>query len=486
MSGNNISYNFSGKQPGGRTITGGICPQIFGDTDLHNLLNNIVKVSKEQGKDAQLTNQNVRGSILATYGVIPPVDVAVARSMKDISPHHASCIRSKLNAIMGLGFVSEGDEVQQSITSPGDSAEQTQAKAFSLLTGEAYVESKADKILDPLTLDGFAYELYRAVEDYLDAGTGYLEVVRGKGNKTKAIVGLNWIPYEQLRVVVVTDDDGRGRIVYKYNPPQDMGGSVGGQQYFSTFGLNNRKWVHEKFYKTTRSIDTISEVIAFKTPSNMNKWYGYPDWLSASTIVTLLGLSLQYKSDFYTNRGVLAYILSITGDVDGDKWDQIEAMVQGSVGGGNNFRNLAIQLASKEASVDVHKLASSDKTELQFAKDTEVYAQLIVSAHRVPPVLANILIPGKLGATNETVQALIAFQLLNIGPHQQVIQSTLARTLGGDEGVSDLETEDLRLRKITSQFDIVGLDTVANMREDATTAINSDGSARDVSDGVKD
>jgi len=177
------------------------------------------------------------------------------------------------------------------------------------------------------------------------------------------------------------------------------------------------------------------------------------------------------------------------GPMDTQEWTKIQQLVQGSVGGGNNFTNLAIQTDDKETKIQVDKLASSDKTELQFSKDTEIYAQNIVSAHRVPSVIANILIPGKLGAANETVQALIMFQLLNVGPKQNIIQQTLGRTLGGDEkdgGVKGLEAEDFRLRKITSQFDIQGLDTVGRMREEASTATNSDGSKRDVSEGVKD
>ncbi len=157
------------------------------------------------------------------------------------------------------------------------------------------------------------------------------------------------------------------------------------------------------------------------------------------------------------------------------------------MGGGNNFRNLAINVKEDAGKVQVDKLASTDKTELQFSKDLEVYAQNIVSAHRVPPVLANILIPGKLGATNEAVQALVSFQLLNIGPKQNIIQQTLGRTLGNkDEGVKDLKPEDFRLRKITSQFNIAGLDTIGKMREEAVSATNSDGSPRNVADGVQD
>ena len=462
---------------------GGYMPQLFGQADPHSWLTTI---TKEQGIDAQPTNQNWSAGTTQLRGVPQPVDIHTIRTLKDISPHHASCIQSKKNSMVGLGFVSEGDDVEQGRNDTGTSTAEAEDKIISLLTGESFVESKVDKVLDPFTIDGFANELNRVTEDFLDGGTGYLEVVRNGGN---FIIGLNWIPYENVSVKIVKDSEFKSRIVYECTNQQ--GGLLGGvtKRICSMFGLSNRQWVYDTFYTGTQQTkEQVSEIIAFKSPSNMSRWYGYPDWLSASSFVTLLALSLQYKSDFYTNRGVLAYVLSIAGNVDSAAWKKIESMVQGSVGGGNNFRNLAVNV-SKDSKVQLDKLASSDKTELQFAKDTEVYSQNIVSAHRVPPVLANILIPGKLGASNEAVQSLITFQLLNIGPKQNIFQQTLGRTLGGDEengGIKELQPEDFRLRKITSQFDIQGLDTVGRMREEAATATDEDGSKRDVSEGVKD
>jgi len=455
--------------------------QIFGSLDLHGLY---TKISKSQGAEAQPTNQCIGGNMFFTQSIPAPVDVQTVRSLKDISPHHASCIQAKKNSMVGLGFISEGDEVTCCQHST-ESRQEAEDKIVSLLTGESYIISKTDKVLDKLTLKGFAHELNRAVEDFLDAGTGYLEVVRNTGGH---IIGINWVPYEDIRVAVIKDSDGKGRIVYKCK--STMGGIVGGgDRTCSMFGKANRQWVYDNIYKgSTVKIEQVSEIIAFECSSNMSRWYGYPDWLSASSFVTLLALSLQYKSDFYTNRGVLAYIMSLFGKVDTEKWNMIKAAVGGSVGGGNNFRNMALQFDEKDAKLQVDKLATSDKTELQFAKDTEVYALNIVSAHKVPSVIANILLPGKLGASNETVQALIMFQLLNIGPKQTIIQQTLGRTLGGDEadgGIGELGPEDFRLRKITSQFDIQGLDTVGRMREEAATATNEDGSKRDVSAGVK-
>ena len=483
---------------------GGLMPQIFGEkSTLHSLFSDILAqntesesfsvtpcsdgiavVSKIQGEDPQPTNQTTHNSTSLTgTTMLPPVNIIAARALKDISPHHASCLQSILNAMVGLGFVSEGDDVQRKKDDAATPTAGAEDQITSLLTGESFIESKVDTVLDPLTIEGFALELSRAVEDFLDGGTGYLEIVRDTG---KAIVGINWIPYEDLTIATIKEADGRTRVLYNYKSRSNALNST--IRRYSMFGLNNREWVFNTFYANdpNTNIENVSEVIAFKAPSNKSKYYGYPGWLSAASLITLLALSMQYKSDFYTNRGVLAYILSIIGPVDSEVWKKIQEAVQGSVGGGNNFRNMAINLTNHESSVQLDKLASTDKTELQFSKDLEVYAQNIVSAHRVPPVLANILIPGKLGATNEAVQALVSFQLLNVGPKQNIVQQTLGRTLGGEEGISTLKPEDFRLRKITSQFDIAGLDTVGRMREEAVSATNEDGSQRDVSQGVRD
>lgn len=456
-----------------KALAGNPTPQLFGNNINSHYL---AIVKKEQGKEAQPTNQHANAYQTGTTGYAQPVDIYTIRNLKDISSHHASCIQSKKYSVMGLGFVSEGSENQQVRDDAVTPVDQVQEQMQNLLTGEAYIETEVDKKLNPLTFFGFNFELYRALEDFLDAGTGYLEVIRTKEGK---IVGLNWLPYEAVEVCLVRDNNNRNRLVYKY-----LGGTFGGtDRYYSLFGQENKKWLFDRVYRSVSgiSIDQISEVIPFMLPSNQCQYYGYPEWLSASSMVTLISRALQYKSDFYVNRGVLAYILSVIGQIDSKQWKEIETLVQGSVGAGNNFRNLAINLPNKESKLQVDKMATSEKAEDQVAKDMELLSQHIVSAHRVPPILANILVSGKLGAANETVQALISFQLLVIGPIQKIFEKTLAKYLANDkDGIEGMNPEDFRLRKITSQFNIQGLDTASRMREEAP------GSGRNVNEGLKD
>ena len=439
----------------------------------------IVRIGKAQdGETPQPTNLDLE-TVYTYLGIPHPVDYAKAKALRDISPHHSSCIQAKLNSAVGLGFVSEGEDIQQAAEDPNVSPQEVGMKVQSLLSGEAYVESNVDKKIDPLTLNGFANELFAWVGDFLDCGTGYLEVVRDNGD---SIVGVNWIPVQDMYVYVVRDPKThRAFIFYRY---VGKGIVTGYQRYFSIFGKKNRTLVQNFFYSTEpEQQKLVSEVIPLYMPTNRSKYYGYPDWLSAAPVIDLLRRALQYKSDWFVNRGVLDYIFHLAGSMKTDEWKKVVSYINSAVGTGNKFKALAVK-TNQEATSSVHHLSDSGNKEDQFFKDLDTFSQFIVSAHRVPPVLANILIPGKLGASNETIQALVAFQLLVAGPIQKNIERTLARTLGGDEGIKGLKSEDFRLVPVTSQFNITGMDAVASARSEAKDGDTNED--RDFSQGKKE
>jgi len=397
-----------------------------------------------------------------------PVAMDSVYALKDISGHHSSCIQAKKYATVGLGFIDEGDA-----TSNTSDTQQAMEMASSLLTGRGHVMSKVDEALDPLTNFGFMNELLDACEDFMDVGTGYLEAHRDENDK---IDGLSQIPAKD--VWTCTYD---GRVFYQYQP---YGGLT---QYWVPFGKANRDWIlsgEGPFKGSGLKPENVSELIPFIQPSNRVKYYGYPDWLSASVDIDLLKKSKQYKADFYHNRGVLDKVLVVTGAmVESDDWTKIKNAIKSSIGGGNNFNSAAFNFSNEKAKVEVLNMGADGKTEEQFAKDVETLTQNIVSSHGVPPLLANILIPGKLGASNEFISALMTFQLLRINAYQNVFEKMLAKSLGGDEGIDGLEADDFRLRTITSQIDVASADTMGKMRSEAVDPKNKD---RDLKDGVKD
>ncbi len=94
------------------------------------------------------------------------------------------------------------------------------------------------------------------------------------------------------------------------------------------------------------------------------------------------------------------------------------------------------------------------------------------------------MVPGKLGASNELPNALMAYQLLRVGPMQQIISQRLAVTLG-DKSKSglDLEPTDFVLRKISDEINPQQMDTISRMRE---TLESAKAKGRDIDEGVKD
>jgi hypothetical protein len=121
-------------------------------------------------------------------------------------------------------------------------------------------------------------------------------------------------------------------------------------------------------------------------------------------------------------------------------------------------------------------------------------AASVTRAQRVPPILAGILIPGKMGAANELPNAIMAFQTLVIGPWHTIWQSILGATLGGKFNgglgltVKDFEFKSIvdamaeGLAKLTPKGPEGAANTVSGMRE---TLPEAAASGRDVNDGLK-
>ncbi len=435
-------------------------PLFAGKGSILNLLRD------SEGKQESSNAQPSTGSAITLR---PPVNIRECINLKDWSPHHASCITTRKNCMVGLGFMSDEDlEEEGGVDKQGG----TVAQAATLLTGAPYIKSQVDTVLDPLTLFGFSNELTTWVENYLDTGTAYLEVAR-KGDDIR-YVGV--LPTDSVRIIK------QGTEIYFR--VTEVGSNT---KYFCRFGMDNKEWLFSKGpYKdtTTMERDDISEIIMLSKPSNRCRYYGYPDWIAAAIDIDLLKKAKQYKADFYNNRGVLDFILTVTGTSVGDtEWATITDRISQSAEDGQKFKNLALNFSQEGAKLQIDKLAADMATEEQFSKDNEVFSQNIVSAHGVPPPLANILIPGKLGASNEFVNSISSFQLLRIGPDQRIVQKTLANTLGNPElnGGLDLEPDDFRLRTITSQLNLQAFDTIGRMREEAT-----DSGDRDLEEGVKD
>jgi hypothetical protein len=143
-----------------------------------------------------------------------------------------------------------------------------------------------------------------------------------------------------------------------------------------------------------------------------------------------------------------------------------------------------------EIKTELHKLAMDGIANGTYFRDmSETLATTIVSAHGVPPSLAGILIPGKMGASNESSNAMMVFQTLEIGPEQEHFETMLGSRLGDPRfnGGLALTREDFELRTLVEEMAeamelLKPVDTMGKMKQELPQAAAQ---GRDMDKGVK-
>lgn len=413
---------------------------------------------------------------VSAQGVSPgmkahPFDMRMAMNLTTQNIHHSRCLEAKKASHVGLGWS----------------------------------DPKVGEILDPLCDVSFWETLSDASMDYHMLGVGYLEVVRRGADLRGPIVGLHHAPAADVKLIV---EDARRRNVH-----YTMQSLVeGGQQVpFARFGdfmiadKDRQKEILASGMVVQSEGGRIHELIRFRMPSSLSRWYSVPPWISATVSMEVVQMLHQHTFDYFQNRGVPEFILFVTGGrVKKEDWKVVTDMLKSNVGLGNGFKSGAVNLDNPELKAELVKLASEggNSEATTFGDVAEPLALDIVSAHGVPPLLAGIQIPGKLGANNELPNALMAFQALVIGQAQMQFEKTLANTLGnaalnGGLGLSrenflgryeKNEQTGQREKKgglvtILDAINVGMADTVGRMR---STLPEAQAEGRDLQGGVKD
>lgn len=363
---------------------------------------------------------------------------------------HASCIVAKKHATVGLGLVSD----------------------------------KATKALDPLCDISFQMLMSVSAEDFHSTGNGYLEVVRAKQDDFNGpVLGMHWFPSPSMWIAVAPD----GLIFFE----MDLQGTITADQpiglaRFPKFGTAKRFYAHyPSLWQKIPDGGTYSEVIHIPFPTALNRWYGLPNWLAAVPLIELQTALNQREFDFFNNRGVPEFMLFITGATVSDKsWRVIENAIQSSVGMGNSHKSIAVNIP-EPAEIRLEKLDLEGTDQgARFELMTQTLSLGIVSAHQVPPLLAGIQIPGKMGASNELPNAIRAFQALTMSQAQLVFSTVLGNTLGNPakNGGLSLGPDDFKFKPITDEFDLNIMDTSTRMRQ---TEGEAAAEGRDMTAGLK-
>ena len=405
-----------------------------------------------------------------------------------------TCIQTKRDATVGLGFETEEDRQKRAQKKeldaklqadavangqPGEKkppAKKPVAKAFPAPTdkpagdspdedpasgggepdpAEPDVESKVEKALDPLCEAGFQSLINQVGEDYENTGNGYFEAIRAGGPGTP-LVALWHMPAPSVHVYWENDD--MGSFHYEID-------SVDGQtKKFARFG--DLEGLKTRFPNLQQK--RLTEIVHLKMPTSVNQSYGVPQWCAVTPWLELAQQAMGMEFDFLQNRAVPDLLGFLTGGKVGDaEFKKFKEQVKETVGAGKRYRTLLVNFSNPEIKIQLERLQETTREKLSVAWPTLELA--IVSAHRIPALLAGIQTPGKMAAANELPNALIAFQTLYVAQHQRIFQQVLGNTLGKEPGLG-LKPTDFMLRRITDSYDMGQVDTMSRMRQTATEA----------------
>lgn len=444
-----------------------------------------------------------------------PYDMEKVEAFKVQNEHHSACIEAKVASTIGCGFETPSEQRKRKedaepdpmpampAAPPASSATMTKEELAGDMSGIASPKKptvpdptevpRIVEVCDPLCEDGgFEALMHEVVESYWQVGNGYIEVVRETpGGKVDA---LYFVPASCVHKVLDTKSGG-----YHY-----VTRNIEGEEpdtVYAAFGdvddlIERANNDEEEFWSeggpgTYSEINNeISELIHFRRPSSLNRWYGYADWLSCVATMELISMSTQHQFDFFLNRGVPEFLMILSGTtISEEDFKGIEEKLKNTIGPGNAYKSLFLNIPDPGMQLSFQKLANESQVESLYVELDQVTASHVVTAHGVPPLLAGIQVPGKLGATNELPNAMAAFQKLRIGPAQRLIMSTLRETLGSDSAGLGLKPEDFVLKKITEEILDEGasdeptppksqLEVMSRMRDPAA------GSKRDLSQGL--
>jgi len=373
-----------------------------------------------------------------------PFKFGATASFKNFNSHHSACIETKKNSMVGLGFKSP----------------------------------RVEKKLNPMCSVSWQDVMGDMGEDYVQVGNGYIEAVRSEPRDGAPIIGLHHVKAE---VVWLNIEDFRYTHHYDVvHQGTDSSALWSGTHKFAAFGDL------EGFLRRHPDVDPqqTSEIIHFRNPTSLSRWYGMPNWLAAVAAIELKQCLYQQKYDFFLNRGVPEFLLFLLGGDAGDEnMTKLESLLQAHIGYGQSHKSGIFNIKQTDLQVQLERLGLDVADDGQtFSSMSETLGLDIVTAHQVPPLLAGIQIPGKLGANNEMVNAMTAFQTLLIGPNQKTISTILKNTLGNklyNAGIG-LSPDVFEFNTILDEIDIEKADTIGRAREEAA------GSDRDFSEGVKD
>jgi PBSX family phage portal protein len=321
-------------------------------------------LSTSTGQNGARSKEINPGSVFHNgYGmfdvITPPWNLYELANYYDTSFANHAAIDAKVENIVGLGYdfhVSKRTMMQLEASSNETATDKARKRIE-----RAKVEMR--EWLETLNNDdSFSNTMMKFYTDVQATGNGYLEVGR---TVTGEIGYLGHIPSTTMRVRRLRD----GYV-------QIIGQKV---VYFKNFGAKNQNPI--------TGDPRPNEIIHYKEYSPLNTFYGVPDIMSAISSLHGDQLASQYNIDYFGNKGVPRYIVTLKGaKLSSDAEDKMFRFLQTSLKG-QSHRTLYIPLPADTDSNKVEFKMEPIEAGVQEASFNDYRLRNrddILVAHQVP------------------------------------------------------------------------------------------------------
>lgn len=301
----------------------------------------------------------------------PPYDLTRLMAWIELSVPHASCIRTKVQDGVGIGWhLNKVDNLDPEVSN------ELYDKEYDILANFFEKCNEGEDIISVAK---------KSFLDYEGCGNGYIEVVRGLPveHLDRSIKSLYHVTATTVRWAGTKD-----KFLQKVSNKK---------VYFKVYGDQDPMDKNTGARVVVKPEDLANELLQFKQYTPRSYWYGLPEWLPA--VFPMYGemKEKEYNLDFFTNYGVPAYAVVLKGikvskEVEEGIKKYFETEVKGNPhrtmvfgmpeGGEVVFEKLSVE--QKEASFRIYKRDNRDD---------------ILTAHRVPPYRAAIVERGQLGGS---------------------------------------------------------------------------------------
>lgn len=246
---------------------------------------------KFEGLDGAKTQQNLLAQAITGYAMFdliqPPYNLEYLSRIYEISPYNYAAINAKVANIVGLGFdFTETNKAKEALDEINDEKQLDRARRKL----NRIKQDLHEWLEDCNEEETFIETLVKVYTDLETTGNGFLEISRTTAGK---IGYIGHIPAKTMRVRRLRD----GFIQLLY----------GKAVYFRNYGDQ------ETPSPITSQEERPNEVIHFKKYTPMNNYYGIPDIVAAANAMTGNELSGKYNLDYFENKAVPRYIITVKG-----------------------------------------------------------------------------------------------------------------------------------------------------------------------------